>query len=144
VDVLHGRQVPRRGQAPLQWCQALGAQGAQARPNSLEERLQALQHVCEVMHHLQSCAFTNVSQSQEQVHTVAAQVRTSIERSCINSQDASTGAQTTPKALGDLLCNVNIVWFKVHNRSPVKLAVSISVLMKSVNLVSPMSESLQF
>ena len=37
---------------------------------------------------VRSCAFTNMAQSQEQVHTVAAQVRTSIERSCINSQDA--------------------------------------------------------
>ena len=90
------------------------------------------------------CAFTNVAQSQEQVHTVAAQVRTPIERSCVNPQDASTGAQSTPKALGDLLCNVNIVWFRVHNRSPVKLAVSISILMNSVKLVTPVSQSLQF
>ena len=93
---------------------------------------------------LRSCAFTNMAQSQEQVHTVAAQVRTSIERSCINSQDALIGAQNTPKALGDLLCNVNIVWFRVHNRSPVKLAVSISILMNSVKLVTPVSQSLQF
>lgn len=71
---------------------------------------------------LRSCAFTNMAQSQEQVHTVAAQVRTSIERSCINSQDALIGAQNTPKALGDLLCNVNIVWFRVYIRLPVKPA----------------------
>jgi len=79
-------------------------------------------------------AFTNKQQSQEQVHTVAAQVRTSVERPCINSQDASTGAQITPKALGDLLCNVNIVWFRIHIHLPAKLAVS--TLMKSILLVS--------
>jgi hypothetical protein len=70
--------------------------------------------------------FTNTEQSQEQVHTVAAQVRTPVEPSCINSQDALTGAQTTPKALGDLLCNVNIVWFRLHTHPPAKLAVSTS------------------
>jgi hypothetical protein len=112
VDVLHGRQVARRGPAPLQRCQALGAQGAQARSYGLEERLQALQHVCGVTFCSHLGAFTNIAQSQEQVHTVAAQVRTSVKQSCIDSQDALTGAQTSPKALGDLLCNVNIVWFK--------------------------------
>jgi hypothetical protein len=45
LDVLHGRQVARRGQASERRRQALGAQGAQARPHSVEERLQALQHV---------------------------------------------------------------------------------------------------
>ena len=85
---------------------------------------------------LQYCALTNVAQSQEQVHTVAAQVRTPIERSCVNPQDASTGAQSTPKALGDLLCNVNIVWFRVHIRLPVKLAVSTSNFMKSAKSVA--------
>jgi len=53
VDVLHGRQVSRRGQAHLQRRQTLGAQGAQACPYGFEERLQALQHVCEVSHHIQ-------------------------------------------------------------------------------------------
>lgn len=65
---------------------------------------------------------------------MAAQVRPSVNRSCVNSRDAWTGAQTTPKALGDLLCNVNIVWFRVHIRSPVKPAVSTSTL---INLSSP-------
>lgn len=118
MDVLHGRQVTRRGQAPSNWCQALGAQGAQACSYGLEERLQALQHVCGVYHDLESCVhvFANSTQSQEQVHTVAARGRTSVNRSCINSQDALTGAQITPKALGDLLCNVNIVWFRVQIR----------------------------
>jgi hypothetical protein len=78
---------------------------------------------------VESRVFANSAQSQEQVHTVAARGRTSVNRSCINSQDALTGAQITPKALGDLLCNVNIVWFRVHIRLPVKLAVSTSTLM---------------
>ena len=77
-----------------------------------------------------------MTQSQEQVHTVAAQVRTSVKQSCIKLQDASTGAQTSPKALGDLLCNVNIVWFRVHIRLPVKLAVSTSIFMKSAKSVA--------
>ena len=84
---------------------------------------------------LRPCAFTNATQSQEQVHTVAAQVCTSVDRSCINSQDALTGVQKSPKALGDLLCNVNIVWFRVHIRLPAKLAVSTSTLMISVSSV---------
>jgi hypothetical protein len=100
MDVLHGRQVTRRGQASSNWCQALGAQGAQARSYGLEERLQALQHVCGGCYDLKSCVFANSTQSQEQVHTVAARVRTSVNRSCVNSQEALTGAQTTPKALG--------------------------------------------
>ena len=103
VDVLHGRQVTRRGQAHLQRRQALGAKGAQARSYGFEERLQAIQHVCGVVHHLWPLRFTDTEQSQEQVHTVAAQVCTPVERSCINSQDAFNGAQTTTKALGDLL-----------------------------------------
>lgn len=51
MDVLHGRQVARRGQAPAGPCQALGAQGAHPRSHSLEERVQALQHVCDVVCH---------------------------------------------------------------------------------------------
>ena len=49
MDVLHGRQVARGGPAPLQRRQALGAQGAQACSYGFEERLQALQHVCDSM-----------------------------------------------------------------------------------------------
>lgn len=45
LDVVHGRQVPRRGQAPLQRCSCLGAQGTQAGLDCVQERLQALQHV---------------------------------------------------------------------------------------------------
>jgi hypothetical protein len=111
VDVLHGRQVTRRGQAHLQRRQALGAEGAQARSYGFEERLQAIQHVCGIVYHLWPLGFTNTEQSQEQVHTVAAQVRASVERSCINWQDAFYGAQATTKALGD-------------NHLPLKLAVS--------------------
>jgi hypothetical protein len=78
---------------------------------------------------LNPSASTNRTQSQEQVHTVAARVRTSVNRACVISQDALTGAQTSPKALGNLLCNVNIVWFRVHIRLPVNMAVSTSTLM---------------
>jgi hypothetical protein len=85
---------------------------------------------------VESCVFANSTQSQEQVHTVAARGRTSVNRSCINSQDALTGAQITPKALGDLLCNVNIVWFRVHIRLPVQMAVFTSTWMKFVRPIS--------
>lgn len=69
------------------------------------------------------CATTNIEQSQEQVLTVAAQVRTSVERSCINLRDAFIDGETTLQALWDLLCYVNIVWFRVHNQTSARLAV---------------------
>lgn len=122
MDVVHGRQVTCRGQAHLQWRQALGAKGAQARSHGFQERLQALQHVCGVVYCWRCRATTNVEQSQEQVLTVAAQVRTSVERSCMNLRDAFFDGETTLQALWDLLCYVNIVWFKVHIQTSVILA----------------------
>jgi hypothetical protein len=85
-----------------------------------------------------------MTQSQEQVHTVAAQVCTSVKQSCINLQDASTGAQTSPKALGDLLCNVNIVWFKVHIRNASEAGCIHINLHEVRQTSSPALQSLQF
>jgi hypothetical protein len=59
VDVVHGRQVTCRGQAHLQWRQALGAEGAQARSYGFQELLQALQHVCGFVYLWRPCAITN-------------------------------------------------------------------------------------
>jgi hypothetical protein len=79
--------------------------------------------------YVDSCAVGSLAQpltskqSQEQVLTVAAQVRTSVKRSCMNLRDAFIDGGTTLQALWDLLCYVNIVWFKVHIQTSVRLAV---------------------
>jgi hypothetical protein len=81
---------------------------------------------------------TNLEQSQEQVHTVAAQVRTSVEQSCMNWRDAFIDGETTLQALWDLLCYVNIVWFREHLQKSVRLAVLavLATAMKNSTLVA--------
>ena len=58
-------------------------------------------------------SIANTQQRQEQVHPVAAQVRTSVEQ----PRQIANCCHRCPhytKALGNLLCYVNIVWFGEH------------------------------
>jgi hypothetical protein len=57
--------------------------------------------------------FANTKQRQEQVHSVAAQVRTPVEQSRQTANCCHRCPRYT-KALGNLLCYVNIVWFGEH------------------------------
>ena len=70
----------------------------------------------------------NSEQRQEQVHSVAAQVRTPVD---VSHQTASCCSRRPyyTKALGNLLCYVNIVWFgeRVLNRIHTKSRDSASV-----------------
>jgi hypothetical protein len=58
-------------------------------------------------------SIANTKQHQEQVHSVAAQVRTPVEQSRQTANCCHRCPRYT-KALGNLLCYVNIVWFGEH------------------------------
>lgn len=58
-------------------------------------------------------SITNTEQRQEQVHPLAAQVRTPVEQLRLIASCCHRCPRYT-KALGNLLCYVNIVWFREH------------------------------